>query len=170
MEYQEPAEVETVPAPEALPSEDEIAQQEGWGLRKPGPLGGAIEWRFVGGTPWRAGRALALPRLGAAARRRCPTERALHVAALAFLADMHSHMPVARRLGTHFEPFGYTSLDQVLWLHRDEPWTDWRLLTSVCDVAHGGRAFTRRTLHARDGRLLASMAQEQLVPFAAEPS
>jgi acyl-CoA thioesterase-2 len=77
-------------------------------------------------------------------------------------------MPVARRLGARFEPLGYTSLDQSLWLHRDEPWDDWRLLTSVSDVAHGGRAFTRRTLHARDGRLLASMAQEQLVPFGAD--
>jgi acyl-CoA thioesterase-2 len=95
-----------------------------------------------------------------------PKERALHVAALAFLADMHSHLPAARRLGGPFEPFGYTSLDQVLWLHCEEPWDDWRLVTTVCDVAHAGRAFTRRTVHARDGRLLASMAQEQLLPQA----
>jgi acyl-CoA thioesterase len=30
----------------------------------------------------------------------------------------------------------------------------------------GGRAFSRRTLHSRDGRLIASMAQEQFVSFA----
>ena len=76
-------------------------------------------------------------------------------------------MGVARRLGYHFEPFGYTSLDQVLWVHRTEPWTDWRLLTTVSDIGSAGRAWSRRTLHARDGRLIASMAQEQFVSFAA---
>ena len=80
---------------------------------------------------------------------------------------MFSHMPVARRLGGPFEPFGYTSLDQLLWVHCDEPWDDWRLVTTLCDVARAGRAFTRRTLHARDGRLLASMAQELLLPAPA---
>jgi acyl-CoA thioesterase-2 len=80
---------------------------------------------------------------------------------------MHSHLSVALRLGAHFEPTGYTSLDQVLWVHREDPWTDWRLLTTVSDVAHGGRAWTRRMLHARDGTLLASMAQEQWVGFSA---
>jgi acyl-CoA thioesterase-2 len=163
MEHQEVRETDGVPAPESLPSEEEIAREEGWDLLKPGPLAGAVEWRFVGGTPWRAAER-SLYRGWVRPRVALPEERAFHVAALGFLADMHSHMPAARRLGTHFEPFGFTSLDQVLWLHCDEPWSDWRLLTSVCDVASGGRAFTRRTLHARDGRLLASMAQEQLLP------
>ena len=67
-------------------------------------------------------------------------------------------------VGGPFEPYGYTSLDQIVWAHREEYWDDWRLLTAESDVAHGGRAFTRRTLHARDGRLIASMAQEMLLP------
>jgi acyl-CoA thioesterase len=78
---------------------------------------------------------------------------------------MHSHLSVALRLGGHFEPTGYTSLDQVLWVHRQDPWNDWRLLTTVSDIAYAGRAWTRRMLHARDGRLLASMAQEQWISF-----
>jgi acyl-CoA thioesterase-2 len=170
VEYQEPAEAVAPPGPEALPGEEEVAREEGWEPTKPGPIGGALEQRFVDGTPWRPVGPRAVSRYQAWVRPRVPLpeERALHAAALAFLADMHSHMPVARRLGARFEPLGYTSLDQSLWLHRDEPWDDWRLLTSVSDVAHGGRAFTRRTLHARDGRLLASMAQEQLVPFGAD--
>lgn len=162
LEHQEQAEADA-PSPESLPSEEQIVREEGWDLTQPGPLGSALEWRFVGGTPWRPATQ-SLYRGWVRPRVPLPDERAFHVAALGFLADMHSHMPAARRLGAHFEPFGYTSLDQVLWLHRDEPWTDWRLLTSVCDVAAGGRAFTRRTLCARDGRLLASMAQEQLLP------
>jgi acyl-CoA thioesterase-2 len=168
-EYQEPAEEVAPPGPEELPGEEDVARAEGLEPTKPGPIGGALELRFVDGTPWRPVGPRALSRYQAWVRPRVPLpeERALHAAALAFLADMHSHMPVARRLGAHFEPVGYTSLDQALWLHRDEPWDDWRLLTSVSDVGHAGRAFTRRTLHARDGRLLASMAQEQLVPFGA---
>jgi acyl-CoA thioesterase-2 len=160
--FQEPADALAAPSPEDLPGESELTPEQ----RKERPLAGSFEWRYVDGLP--AQPAATSRYLGwARPRAPLPKERALHVAALAFLADMHSHMPAARRLGGPFEPFGYTSLDQVLWLHQEEPWDDWRLVTTVCDVAHAGRAFTRRTVHARDGRLLASMAQEQLLPQAA---
>jgi acyl-CoA thioesterase-2 len=166
-EFDEPARDASPPPPESLPSEEEIAREERWDTKAPGPLGSAIEWRFVGGTPWHTApsshyQGWARPRAP------LPKDRALHVAAQAFLADMQSHMPIARRLGGPFEPFGYTSLDQLVWIHRDEPWDDWRLVTTLCDVAHEGRAFTRRQVRARDGRLLASMAQEQLLPAPAK--
>jgi acyl-CoA thioesterase-2 len=73
-------------------------------------------------------------------------------------------MSVARWLGGSTEGQLYTSLDQSLWLHRDLPWNDWWHLTTEGVVAHGGRALTRRSLHSRDGRLVATMAQEQLIP------
>jgi acyl-CoA thioesterase-2 len=158
-EFEEPERGEALPEPESLPS-DELAP---WQTGRPAPMGGWIEWRYVDGPPWHAApssryESWARPRMP------LPKEPALHVAALAFMADMLSHMPIARRIGGPFEPFGYTSLDQLVWVHRDEPWDDWRLVTTVCDVGYGGRAFTRRTVRARDGRLLASMAQEQLLP------
>jgi acyl-CoA thioesterase-2 len=166
-EYQEPVVGPAIASPEELPSEEELARREGRILEDRGPLGRALEWRYAGESPWGSEspcdtsvyRGWVRPRLP------LPDDPALHAAALAFLADMHSHLAVARRLGAHFEPVGYTSLDQALWAHRAEPWSDWRLLTSVSDVAHAGRAWTRRTLHARDGRLVASMAQEQWLPF-----
>jgi acyl-CoA thioesterase-2 len=166
-EYEEAAPPSDLPAPEDLPDEAQVTKDEGLDSTKPGFVGGAIEMRFVGGPPWRKSdasryRAWVRPRVA------LPAEPAFHAAALAFLADLHSHVPAARRLGYHFEPFGWTSLDQVVWVHRTEPWTDWRLLTSVSEIAAGGRAFGRRTLHARDGCLIASMAQEQFVSFAAE--
>lgn len=170
-EYQEPSQGPAMPPPEELPSEDELAQREGWDPEERGPIGSALQWRFVGESPWRSEniqqssvyRGWVRPRVP------LPDDPALHAAALAFLADMHSHLGVARRLGAHFEPTAYTSLDQALWVHRDERWNDWRLLTTISDVAHGGRAWTRRTLHARDGRLVASMAQEQWIPFGSPP-
>ena len=76
-------------------------------------------------------------------------------------------MSVARWLGAFGEPRFYTSLDQSLWLHRDLAWDDWWHLETEGVVAHGGRALTRRALHARDGRLVATMAQEQLIPSPA---
>jgi acyl-CoA thioesterase-2 len=96
-----------------------------------------------------------------------PSERVWHTAAHAFLSDYHSHMSVARWLGCFAEPRFYTSLDQSLWLHRDLAWDDWWHLSTEGVVAHGGRALTRRSLHARDGRLVATMAQEQLIPAPA---
>src|SRR5262245_9924029 len=155
-----------LPEPEQLPDESRVIEEEGLDPTQPGFLGGPIEMRFIGGPPWRASDA-SLYRAWVRPRVPLPAEPAFHASALAFLADLHSHVPTARRLGYHFEPFGYTSLAQVVWVHRSEPWSDWRLLTSVSDVGHGGRAFTRRTLHARDRRLIASMAQEQFVSFAA---
>ena len=165
-EYEEPTPALALPAPEDLPEEAQVIEEECLDPTKPGFLGGAIELRLIGGSPWRASD-VSLYRAWARPRMPLPAEPAFHAAAIAYLADLHSHVPVARRLGYHFEPFGYTSLDQVVWVHRTEPWTDWLLLTSVSDVGHGGRAFSRRTLHRRDGRLIASMAQEQFVSFAA---
>lgn len=155
-----------LPGPEALPSEEEVAREEGFGLDEPGPVRGPLEWRFVGGVPWRAIPAgePTLYRAWVRPRHALSRERALHQAAVAFLSDYHSHMSVARRLALEGPPIGFSSLDQTLWLHRDLPWDDWRLITTECDVAHAGRALSRRTLFARDGRLVASMAQEQLIP------
>ena len=154
------------PPPEALPTEADIAREEGWKPGAPGPLGGPLEWRWVGPRPWQVAESRGSSRYGAWVRPRfpLPAERAWHAAALAFLADYHSHMSVARWLGSFAEPRFYTSLDQSLWLHRDLAWDDWWHLGTEGVVAHAGRALTRRSLHARDGRLVATMAQEQLIP------
>jgi acyl-CoA thioesterase-2 len=169
-EYEESAPLPVLPIPEDLPDEAQVMKEAGFDLMQPGFLGGPIEMRFTGGSPWRASD-VSLYRAWVRPRKPLPAEPAFHGAAIAFLADLHSHVPVARRLGYHFEPFGYTSLDQVVWVHRTEPWTDWLLLTSISDIGRAGRAFSRRTLQGRDGRLIASMAQEQFVSFAAaEPT
>ena len=164
IEYQESAIDRDTPPPEELASEAEIARAEGWNLDEPGPMGGALEWRWIG-IPWRTESTAVAARYRGWVRPRfaLPRDRALHAAAFALLSDYHSHFSVARKRGGPFEPFGYTSLDQVLWLHRDRFWEDWWLLATDSDVAHGGRAFTRRMLYDRDGALIASMAQEQLL-------
>lgn len=73
---------------------------------------------------------------------------------------------MARKLGGPFDAMGFTSLDQSVWIHRDLPWDDWWLLTSWTDQAHAGRSLGHRTLRTRDGLLVASMAQEAMIPGA----
>ncbi len=55
------------------------------------------------------------------------------------------------------------SLDHALWFHRTPDVTDWLLFTMESPSACGARAFSRGTFHARDGTLIASVAQEGLV-------
>ena len=170
LDYQEVGVASDTPAPEDLPSEEEVARAEGWDLDAPGPLGGSFEWRWIGGTPWSdpapgtgsSHRAWARPRIPLG------PDPALRAAVLACLADYQSHLCVARRLGGRFDPIGFASLDQMLWVHRDLHWDDWWLLESESDIAHGGRALARRRLFATDGRLVATMAQEALVPSTGE--
>jgi len=167
VEYQDAVIDAAIPPPHTLPTEADLARTEAWLNQAKGPVGGPLEWRWIG-IPWRDAGAGALSRYQAWVRPRVPLpeDRAVGAAALAFLSDFHSHFSVARKLALPFEPVGFTSLDQVLWVHRDLWWNDWRLLTTESDVAHAGRAFTRRMLHTRDGQLVASMAQEQLIPGA----
>lgn len=132
-----------------------------------GPPDGPLEWRWVG-VPWDLppdGPEVPSRYLGwVRPRSPLPDAPELRAAALAFLADYHSHLPIARKLRAHFEPVGFASLDQAVWIHRDLPWDDWWLATSESDLADGGRALTRRSIHTRDGRLVATMVQEVLLP------
>jgi len=149
-------------APESLPAYNDVVSSEGEEPWWDSP----IEWRFEG-RPWEAS-VDGESRHGGWVRPflALPDRPGRHAAATVFLSDALSHWPVARLLGGRNDPGSYTSLDTAVWLHRDEPWTDWRYIESECDVGHGGRGFSRRCLYARDGRLLATMVQEALIPGA----
>jgi len=55
------------------------------------------------------------------------------------------------------------SLDHAMWFHRDHPLDDWILYTQDSPSTSGARGFTRGSLYARDGTLIASVAQEGLI-------
>jgi acyl-CoA thioesterase-2 len=55
------------------------------------------------------------------------------------------------------------SLDHALWFHRPFDVHEWLLYTMEGPNASGALGFTRGTLHTRDGRLVASVAQEGLI-------
>ena len=55
------------------------------------------------------------------------------------------------------------SLDHALWFHAPFRADDWLLYAQDSPFTGGARGFTRGLIFARDGRLVASVAQEGLV-------
>jgi acyl-CoA thioesterase II len=59
------------------------------------------------------------------------------------------------------------SLDHAMWFHDDFRMDDWLLYATESPWAGGARGFSRGQIYARDGRLVASVAQEGLMRMAA---
>ncbi|MDA8870940.1 acyl-CoA thioesterase II [Rhizobiaceae bacterium] len=167
-----------VPAPEGLPSQQELADQhEGqvpeslthW-LRRPRP----IELRMTSYEHFLSDKPLApeqmcwlratpadgfkLPVEGARAQR-------MQAALLAYASDM-------TLLDTALYPHGrkisdpslqVASLDHAMWFHRDIDMNDWLLFAQDTPASAGGRGLTRGNLFTRDGVLVASCTQEGLI-------
>lgn len=94
-----------------------------------------------------------------------PDDVALHQCALAYASDM-------TLLDTSFNPHGITfinpkvqsaSLDHAMWFHRAFRADEWLLYVQDSPSASGARGFNRGSIYTRDGKLVASVAQEGLV-------
>ena len=94
-----------------------------------------------------------------------PDDEALHRALLAYVSDFHL-------LDTSLMPHGMTllwpklvlaSIDHAMWFHRSVRVDQWLLYATDSPSASGARGFTRGSVFARDGRLIASTAQEGLI-------
>jgi acyl-CoA thioesterase II len=94
-----------------------------------------------------------------------PDDDALHRALLAYLSDMTLlNTALALHGRTIFDSsMQVASLDHALWFHRPVRADDWLLYAQDSPSASGGRALTRGSLFTRDGRLVASSAQEGLI-------
>ncbi|MCZ7661178.1 MAG: acyl-CoA thioesterase II [Xanthobacteraceae bacterium] len=96
---------------------------------------------------------------------RLPDEPAIHQCVLAYASDMMlldtALVPHGRTL---FEKdFMAASLDHALWFHRPFRADDWLLYAQESPNLAGGRGFGRGLIYARDGTLVASVAQEGLI-------
>ena len=101
-----------------------------------------------------------------------PADPAIRSAILAYLSDFGL-------LTTAVLPHGVplfsgklqaASLDHALWLHETPSFDQWMLFTMESPWAGGARGLTRGTFHNRDGRHVASVAQEGLIrPVQAKP-
>src|SRR5262249_55082742 len=94
-----------------------------------------------------------------------PDKHAVHECVLAYATDM-------TLLDAALIPHGRTvfdkdimaaSLDHALWLHRPFRADDWILYAQDSPNLPGPRGFSRGLIFARDGTLVASVAQEGLV-------
>ncbi len=93
-----------------------------------------------------------------------PDEAAIHRALLAFVSDMSlldtALLPHGKSI---FSDIQVASLDHAMWFHRPFRVDDWLLYVQDSPSASGGRGFNRGAVYARDGRLVASVAQEGLI-------
>ena len=94
-----------------------------------------------------------------------PDEPAIHQCVLAYASDMMlidtAMIPLGR---TVFEPtIMAASLDHALWFHRAFRADEWLLYAQDSPNLSGARGFSRGLIFARDGTLVASVAQEGLL-------
>lgn len=88
----------------------------------------------------------------------------LHQAILAYASDMTLLDTCVRPHGVNFfKGAQMASLDHVMWFHETFRIDDWLLYAQDSPKAFGGRGFNRGTLFTREGRLVASVAQEGLI-------
>ncbi len=88
----------------------------------------------------------------------------LHQSFLAYASDMAlidtMLLPHGKGL---FSDVQVASLDHAMWFHRPFRADEWMLYSLDSPAAHGGRGFARGMIFARDGTLVASVAQEGLI-------
>lgn len=94
-----------------------------------------------------------------------PDDPLIHQALLAYASDFSLLGVAMRPHGLSFMQPGVqgVSLDHAMWFHRDFRFDDWLLYETDSPSAAGARGFCRGSLFSRDGRLVASVAQEGLI-------
>ena len=101
-----------------------------------------------------------------------PSDERLHRRLLAYLSDYFlldtatlPHKPAIRGNSVVM-----ASIDHAVWFHRPLRVDDWLLYAVESPSASGARGFARAGVYARDGRLVASTAQEGLVRLRRDQS
>jgi acyl-CoA thioesterase II len=94
-----------------------------------------------------------------------PDDQALHRALLAYMSDLTllDTALVAHGRTIFDADLQVASLDHALWFHRPFRADDWLLYAQDSPNSSGARGLTRGLIYARDGRLIASVAQEGLI-------
>jgi acyl-CoA thioesterase-2 len=168
-EHQDP--MPATPPPESLPTEQERLKDHV--ARLPSPL----RERVVGARPFEVRTDDPIDDPFAPAKRaadrkvwmravaKLPDDPALHRYLLAYVSDYSFVM-------TSLLPHGMTwlspglqlaSIDHVMWFHQPFRCDEWLLHAMESPSAHGARGLVRGRVFTRDGRLVASTAQEGLI-------
>jgi len=96
---------------------------------------------------------------------RVPDDPVLHHCLLAYTSDyfLLGAASMDARLTDERERLQMASIDHAMWFHRPARPDEWLLYVTDSPSASGARSFARGSLFSRDGRLVASTAQEGLV-------
>ncbi len=96
---------------------------------------------------------------------RLPDDAVLHRCLLAYVSDFNLLDTATLRHGVHLGTpnLRVASIDHAMWFHRTARVDEWLLYSTDSPSASGARGFTRGSIYARDGRLVASSCQEGLI-------
>ena len=99
-----------------------------------------------------------------------PADESLHRRLLAYLSDYFLLDTATLPHGSVFlrSSIVMASIDHAMWFHRPLRVDDWLLYAVESPSASGARGFARANVYARDGKLVASTAQEGLVRLRRE--
>ena len=99
-----------------------------------------------------------------------PEEQALHQALLAYASDFTLLNTALLPHGLSFFQKGVymASLDHAMWFHRPFRMDEWLLYAMDSPNAHNCRGLGRGSIFTRDGRLIATVAQEGLIRTGAK--
>jgi acyl-CoA thioesterase-2 len=166
LDHQDPMPLD-IPDPETLPSAAEIMGDnphpvaQYWSKARPfdmrhveSPIYFEVEGERV------AKQAVWLKALGP-----MPDDMELHRAALAYLSDYTILEAIYRRHGVAWSYPGLktASLDHAMWFHRHGRVDEWVLYVQESPSAQNGRGLSTGKIFTRDGKLLATIAQEGMV-------
>jgi acyl-CoA thioesterase-2 len=96
---------------------------------------------------------------------RLPEDPAIHQCVLAYASDMTllDSSLIAHGRTVFERSIQAASLDHALWFHRPFRADEWLLYAQDSPSASGARGFSRGLIFTRDGKLVASVAQEGLI-------
>ena len=159
-----------VPLPETLPDVEShyrgIADQLPAAVRRILEQKRPFEFRPVQPPdPLRQAKSAPLKHIWFRAVDKVADNEALHRCLLAYVSDFHLLDTALRPHGVSMisPQLNIASIDHAMWFHRSVRVDDWLLYSIDSPSASGARGFTRGSVFSRDGRLVASAAQEGLI-------
>ncbi|HEX5999033.1 MAG TPA: acyl-CoA thioesterase II [Hyphomicrobiaceae bacterium] len=164
------AKMPRVPAPEDLPSEQELKarmiahlpenMRSYWERERPIEMRPVDVSRYFSREPRPAEQYIWMRATAA-----LPSDLPLHQCVLAYASDFSllDTALIAHGKLMFDKDIQLASLDHALWLHRPFRADDWLLYAQDSPNSHGSRGFCRGSIFTRDGMLVASVAQEGLM-------
>ena len=151
---EEGPEFQAVGLPPDVPAPEDVAPPAGWF-----PHQSVLDLRITGTGRPRGQWGGPPHQFWTRARGPLPDDRLLHACVLTYLSDVGTGL---EKLMLD-EPWWGPSLDHAVWFHHPGRMDDWVLVDLVPGAAAGARGFYTGTVHDREGRLLATIAQEHVM-------